>query len=69
MAYKVFLDANILLDYTLKRGSYQDAENLLVMVAQKQVAAFITTSVLHITGHWVSKAYGSVTTKDLLITF
>lgn len=69
MAFKIFLDANILLDYALHREHYRDAEEVLNMVANKEVYAFITTSVLHITGHWVSKAYGNIKAKELLISF
>lgn len=69
MAVKIFLDANVLLDFSLKREHYSDAEDILNMVASKNVYAFITTSVLHITGYWVSKAYGSTKAKELLISF
>ena len=69
MAFKIFLDANILLDYSLKREHYSDAEKVLNMVANKEVHAFITTSVLHITGYWVAKAYGNIKAKELLISF
>jgi len=69
MAVNIFLDANILLDYSLKREYYNDAEAVLDLVANKKVSAYITTSVLHITGHWISKAYGNVNAKKLLISF
>jgi predicted nucleic acid-binding protein len=69
MAVNVFLDANILLDYSLKREHYSEAEEVMDLVANKKVSAYITTSVLHITGHWVSKAYGNINTKKLLISF
>jgi len=68
MANKIFLDANILLDYTLKREHYHDAANVFNLIANKSVYAFITTSVLHITGYWVAKAYGKVKAKNLLIS-
>jgi predicted nucleic acid-binding protein len=69
MAVKIFLDANILLDYTLKRPDFEEAEAVLNMVATKKVNAFITTSVLHIVGYWIAKAYGNKTAKTLLISF
>lgn len=69
MAVNIFLDANILLDYSLKREYYSDAEAILDLVANKKVSAHITTSVLHITGYWISKAYGNINAKKLLISF
>jgi len=68
MAYKIFLDVNILLDYTLKREYYNDAEQILNKVVNKEVHAYITSSVLHITGYWVSKAYGNTKARELLIS-
>lgn len=69
MAAKIFLDANILLDYTLKREYFDDAEKVLNLVLNKKANAFITSSVLHITGYWISKAYGTKKAKELLISF
>jgi predicted nucleic acid-binding protein len=69
MAVKIFLDANILLDYSLKREYYIDAEEVLDLVANKRISAYITASVLHIAGYWISKAYGNKNAKKLLISF
>ncbi|MDB4904049.1 MAG: hypothetical protein JWQ63_3330 [Mucilaginibacter sp.] len=69
MAVKIFLDANILLDYALNREHYTEAEKVLDLVVNKKVHAFITSSVLHITCYWVSKVYGNIKTKNLLISF
>jgi predicted nucleic acid-binding protein len=69
MASKIFLDANILLDFILKRDNhYQDAKQIIEFVIDNQAQAFITSSVLHITGYWVTKAYGSKKTKEILLT-
>jgi predicted nucleic acid-binding protein len=68
MASKIFLDANILLDLTLKRDSYHDAKQILGMVINGEVKAFTTPSIIHITGHWLTKAYGNTKAKELLLT-
>lgn len=68
MAVKVFLDANILLDFTLKREFHEDAKEILELVINNQVQAFVTLSVLHIVGYWLSKSYGSEKAKELLLT-
>lgn len=68
MAAKVFLDANILLDYTLKREHYLEAHELLQLIVDNKLQGFITSSVLHITGHWLTKAYGAETAKEVLLS-
>ncbi len=68
MASKIFLDANILLDFTLKRNDYQDAKQIMELVVEGKVLAFITPSIVHIVGYWLSKSYGSSKAKELLLT-
>ncbi len=58
MAFKVFIDANILLDLTLKRADYLEAERIFEMAVSGHVQAFITPSIVHIAGYCLTKAYG-----------
>ena len=67
MASKIFLDANLLLDFTLKRDSYDVAKQVLNLAITGKIQAFTTPSVIHITGHYLTKAYGSDKTKELLL--
>lgn len=67
MAIKVFLDANVLLDYILKREYYSDAKEIFALLEDRYIDGYITSSVLHITGYWVSKAHGAVNAKKLLL--
>ena len=67
MASKVFLDANILLDFLLKRDDYQEARQLIERIVNKQIQGFITPAIVHITGYWVTKAYGKAKAKELII--
>jgi len=67
MASKLFLDANVLLDYILVREYYNDAKAIIELVVNGEADAFITSSVLHIVGYWVSKAYGDAKAKELLL--
>ena len=67
MASKVFLDANLLLDFTLKRASYNEARQVLDLVITGRIQAFTTSSILHITGHYLAKFYGSDKAKELLL--
>ncbi|MGN6637882.1 MAG: type II toxin-antitoxin system VapC family toxin [Mucilaginibacter sp.] len=68
MASKVFLDANILLDLTLKREFYDDAKTIFGIIITGNIQAFTTPSVIHITGYWLAKAYGNIKAKELLLT-
>lgn len=68
MAIKIFLDANILLDFTLKREAYPVARKIIEQAVSGQVQAFITPSIVHIVGYWLTKAYGNAKAKELLLT-
>jgi predicted nucleic acid-binding protein len=67
MAAKIFLDANILLDYTIEREAYDEVKEIFELIIDNQVQAFITSSVLHIAGYWISKKRGSLLAKEILI--
>ena len=58
MAFKVFLDANVLLDFLLKRDQYGDARNIMSLVIEGKVNAYITPAIVHIVGYWLAKALG-----------
>lgn len=68
MAFKVLLDANILLDITLKREAYQEARQVFNLINDGQIIAFITPSILHITGYWLTKSFGAPKAKVMLLT-
>jgi len=68
MAVKVFLDANVLLDLILKREQYHKSKEIIEHIIENKIQGFTTSSVVHITGYWVSKAYGTMKTKELLLT-
>lgn len=66
MAYKIFIDANILLDFTLKRPDYTTARNIIEFTVNKKINAFISPSIVQICGYWLSKSYGKEQAKNLL---
>lgn len=68
MASKIFLDANILLDFFLKRELYASAKQLIEKTIQGQVRAYISPSIVHIVGYWLTKTYGNAKAKELLLT-
>lgn len=68
MAFKVFLDANILIDFTLKREDYEQSKAIIEMAVSGDIQAFITPSIVHIVGYWLTKTYGKAKAKELLLT-
>jgi len=68
MASKVFLDANILLDFTLKRAEYEQSKKIISLAVDGTIEAYITPSIVHIIGYWLAKAYGNLKAKELLLS-
>ena len=68
MASKVFLDANIMLDFTLKRAEFEQSRKIIELAVNGTIQVFITTSIIHIVGYWLTKAYGNAKAKELLLT-
>jgi predicted nucleic acid-binding protein len=68
MASKIFLDANILLDLTLKRESYPVVSQIFTKVINAEIRAYTSPSIIHIVGYWLTKAYGPAKAKELLLT-
>ena len=67
MASRVFLDANVLLDFTLKRASYEVSRRLISLIVDGQLQGYITPSIVHIIGYWLTKSYGSNKARELIL--
>ena len=68
MAFKLFLDANILLDFTLQRDNYEQSKKIVALAVNGNIQAFITPSILHILGYWLTKYYDQAKAKEILLT-
>ena len=66
MAFRIFLDTDILLDFTLKRAAYASARRLMEWAVKGRVQVFITTNVVSIAAYWLTEAYGAAKAKELL---
>jgi predicted nucleic acid-binding protein len=66
MAFRVFLDANVLLDFLLQRENDALSKRILEITIEGKIRSFITPSILHIAGYWLSKEYGAAKAKQLL---
>lgn len=68
MGSKIMLDVNIVLDFTLKREQYDKAKQIMEIVVNTGVDAFVTPAIIHIAGYWLTKVYGAAKAKTLLST-
>ena len=66
MAYRLFMDTDILLDFTLKRDGYGTARQLMEWAVKGRVQLFITPSIVQMASYWLAEAYGPVKGKELL---
>ena len=67
MAFRVFLDAGILLDLTLKRDRYAAARRLMEWTLEGRIEAYVTPAVIQETARRLKQVYGAVRAKELLL--
>jgi predicted nucleic acid-binding protein len=68
MAFKVFLDANIILDFTLQRTGFEKAKQVIEKGIAGDIQLFTTPAILHIASHWLTKSYSVSTAKKVILT-
>jgi len=68
MAYKIFLDANTLLDFTLKRARYLHTRRLLEWTVKGQLLSHTTPSVIEVVSYWLKAVYGPDQARNLLLS-
>src|SRR5258708_21267220 len=67
MAFRIFLDGNILLDFTLKRESYPATRQVMEWAVRGRVQAYITPAVVQVMCQRLVEAYGAEQAKELLL--
>jgi predicted nucleic acid-binding protein len=67
MAFRVFMDADILLDLTLKRERYPSARQLMEWAVKGRIQAYVTPAVIQEMGRRLKEVYGAVRAKELLL--
>ena len=67
MAFRIFLDADILLDFTLKKETYPIVRQLMEWAVRGRVQVFVTAAVIRDTGRALTSAYGVDQAKELLL--
>jgi len=67
MAYKVFLDANVILDSSLQRHSFEHSKKVFDQIREGTISGFTMPSILQISSYLMAKELGHVKTKQLLL--
>lgn len=68
MAYRIFLDANVILEFILKRKQASVVEVLFNAIESAKYRGFTSTSILQICSYWMTKEFGVNTTKVTLLS-
>lgn len=66
MAPKIFLDANVLLDFLLKRKNYSASRQLIALAQSGDIRAITSPAILHIIAYWLSKEHGARQAKKII---
>lgn len=67
MASKIFLDANVILDYVLKRKNYDEIKMLFQFEQDSKIKFYMSSSIVHIVGYFLTKAVGSSVAKTTIL--
>lgn len=67
MALKIFLDANIILEFVLKRKNFEDVKSIFEIEQNAKIKLYISSSILHIIGYWLTKYLGVDVAKTTLL--
>lgn len=68
MAFKVFLDVNLILDFTLQRDGYPAGKTIISWAEEGKINGFVSPTVVQICSYWISKAYGAAKAKEIMAT-
>jgi len=67
MAYKIFFDINVVLDYTLQRNNFEDMKFIIESMEQGYQRGFITSATIHTLSYFLTKEYGQQKVKAILL--
>lgn len=66
MDFKVFLDANFILDFLLNRKGYDVALQLFTLAKKRKVSAFTNPSIIQTISFYLQKDFDTTTSRALL---
>lgn len=68
MAFKVFLDVNIILNFVLQRDGYKSSKTIITWAEEGKINGFVSPTVVQICSYWIAKAYGVKKAKEIMTT-
>ena len=67
MAFKIFLDANLILDFTLQRPGYDEALKVLKLGANATIHLYTSPAVIHVVSYYTSRTLRKQLTKRAML--
>jgi predicted nucleic acid-binding protein len=67
MAFRIFVDSDVLLDFLLKRSGYQIVRRLMDWAVRGRVQLFTSPAILREIAQELTQAYGPAQAKELLL--
>jgi predicted nucleic acid-binding protein len=67
MASKIFLDANVILDFALERDHCAITEKVMNAIMDRSFQGFITPAIVHIVDYWLVKRFGKAQSRQLIL--
>jgi len=66
MASKLFLDANLILEYYLDRSNKNEVREIFLLNEQGRVRLFTTLSIMQTCGYFLVKKYGDKAVREII---
>jgi predicted nucleic acid-binding protein len=67
MAYKIYFDVNVILDYTLQRSNFNEIEKIFNNIENGLQRGYITSATIHTVSYFLSKEYEQKNVKKILL--
>lgn len=67
MSNKIYIDANVILDYCLDRNEKTNAKLILEEINKGNLIGFMSGSIIHILSYFLEKIYGVEKTKEIIL--
>jgi predicted nucleic acid-binding protein len=67
MSNKIYIDANVILDYCLDRNEKTNAKLILEEINKGNLRGFMSGSIIHILSYFLEKIYGVEKTKEIIL--
>ena len=68
MSNKIYIDANVILDYILDRTEKVNAKIILDEISNGNIRGYISGSIIHILSYFLLRNFGVEKTKEIILT-